>query len=74
MVQLRVPFASPFNFVAHHPIQPKRGKTSMDEEGDLSRRRESFPTPSIASKSLSQAAKVFLFVKNEESPNTLVET
>jgi len=46
----------------------------MDEEGDLSRRRESFPTPSIASKSLSQAAKVFLFVKNEESPNTLVET
>jgi len=65
-------FAS--NFVAHHPLQPKRGKTSMDEEGDSRRRRESFPTPLIASKSLSQAPKVFLFVKNEESSNTLVET
>jgi len=65
---------SAFNFVALHPLQPKRGKTSMDEEGDPRRRRESFPTPLIASKSLSQAPKVFLFVKNEEFPNTLVET
>jgi len=63
-----------FNFAAHHPLQPKRGKTSMDEEGNPRRRRESFPTPLIASKSLSQALKVFLFVKNEESPNTLVKT
>jgi len=46
----------------------------MDEEGDSRRRRESFPTPLIASKSVCQAPKVFLFVKNEESPNTLVET
>jgi len=65
---------STFNFIAHHPLQPKRGKTSMDEEGDSKRRRESFPTPLIASKSLSQAPKVFLFVKNEESLNTLVKT
>ena len=46
----------------------------MDEEGNPRRRKEGFPTPLIASKSLSQAPKVFLFVKNEESPNTLVET
>jgi len=46
----------------------------MDEEGNPRKRRDSFPTPLIASKSLSQAPKVFLFVKNEESPNTLVET
>jgi len=46
----------------------------MNEEGDPRRRRESFPTPLIASKSLSQAPKVFLFVKNEESPNTLAQT
>jgi len=62
------------NFVVHHPLQPKKGKISMDEEGDPRRRRESFPTPLIASKSLSQALKVFLFVKNEESLNTIVET
>jgi len=30
------------NVVAHHPLQPKRGKISMDEEGDPRRRRESF--------------------------------
>jgi len=41
------------NFIAHHPLQPKRGKTSMDEEGNPRRRRDSFPTPLIASKSLS---------------------
>jgi len=46
----------------------------MDEEGNPRRRRESFPTPLIASKSLSQAPKVFLFMQNEESPKTLVET
>jgi len=46
----------------------------MDEEGDPRKRRESFPTLLIAYKSLSQAPKVFLFVKKEESPNTLVET
>jgi len=46
----------------------------MDEEGNLKTRRESFPTPLIASKSLSQAPKVFLFVQNEESSNTLLET
>jgi len=46
----------------------------MDEEGNPRRRRKSFPTPLIASKSLSKAPKVFLFVKNEESPYTLVET
>jgi len=46
----------------------------MDEEGNPRRRKEAFPTPLIASKSLSQAPKVFLFVKNEESPNTLIET
>jgi len=46
----------------------------MDEEGDPRRRNKSFPTPLAASKSLSQAPKVFLFVKNEESPKTLVET
>jgi len=54
------------NFVAHHPLQPKRGKISIDEERDPRRRRESFPTPLKASKSLSQAHKVFLFVKKEE--------
>jgi len=63
-------FAS--NFVAHHPLQPKRGKTSMDEEGDSRRRRESFPTPLIASKSLSQAPKVFLFVKKMRNPLILL--
>jgi len=62
------------NFVAHHPLQPKRGKTSMDEEGNRRRIRESFPTPLIAFKSLSKAPKVFLFIKNEEFPKTLVET
>jgi len=46
----------------------------MNEEGNPRRRRESFPTPLIASKSLSQVPKVFLFVQNEEFPNTLVET
>jgi len=46
----------------------------MDKEGNPRRRRESLPTPLIASKCLYQAPKVFLFVKNEESPYTLVET
>jgi len=46
----------------------------MDEEENPRTRRESFPTPLIASKSLSQTPKVFLFVKNEESHNTIVET
>jgi len=46
----------------------------MDEEGNPRRRRESFPTPLIGSKNLSQAPKMFLFVQNEESHNTLVET
>jgi len=46
----------------------------MEEEGNPRRRRESFPTPLIASKSISQVPKVFQFVQNEESPKTLVET
>jgi len=46
----------------------------MDEKEDSRRRKESFPTPLAASKSLSQASEVFLFVKNEESPKTFVET
>jgi len=46
----------------------------MDGEGNPRRRRKSFLTPLIASDSLSEAPKVFLFVKNEESPYTLVET
>jgi len=46
----------------------------MDEEGNPRRKTKSFPTPLIASKSLSQAPKVFLFVKNEESLYALVET
>jgi len=62
------------NFVAHHPLKLKRGKTFMDEKRNPGRRRESFPTPLAASKILSLAPKVFLFVKNEESPKTLVET
>jgi len=40
----------------------------MDEERGPRRRRGSFPTPLAASKSLSQAPKVFLFVQNEECP------
>jgi len=46
----------------------------MDEGGDQRRIRESLPTPLAASKSLFQASKVFLFVKNKESSKTLVET
>jgi len=40
----------------------------MDEEGNPRRRKEGFPTPLIASKSLSQAPKVFLFVKKMRNP------
>jgi len=40
----------------------------MDEEGGPRRRRESFLTPLETSKRLSEAPKVFLFMKNEESP------
>jgi len=40
----------------------------MDEEGDPRRRRESFPTLLVVSKSLSQTSKMFLFMQNEECP------
>jgi len=40
----------------------------MDEDVDLRMRRESFPTPLTASKSLSQAPKVFLFMKMRNAP------
>jgi len=46
----------------------------MDEERDLRKRMDSFPTPITASKSLSQAPIMFLFMQNDESPQTLVET